>query len=142
VPEKQLAADLRAGRLPTYSFLSPGLCDDSHDCSIERGDRYLARTVPPILRALGPRGFLVLTWDEGVSDRGCCGGLARGGRIPTVIAGPAARRGAVVSTSLTHYSALRAIEDALALPRLRLAGDRRTKSMAGAFTDGRVPHIR
>ena len=140
VPEERLAKDLRAGRLPTFSFLSPGLCDDSHDCSIATGDRYLERTVPPILKALGPRGFLVLTWDEGTSNRGCCGGLARGGRIPTVIAGPAARRGATLTKSLTHYSALRTIEDALALPRLRLAGDRRTKSMAGAFRDG-VPRI-
>jgi hypothetical protein len=141
VPEERLAGDLRAGRLPTFSFLSPGLCDDSHDCSTETGDRYLARTVPPILRALGPRGFLVLTWDEGVSDRGCCGGLARGGRIPTVVAGPGVRRGGVLTTSLTHYSALRLIEDALSLPRLRLAGDRRVKSMAGAFKSG-VPALR
>jgi hypothetical protein len=141
VPEAQLADDLRAGRLPAYSFLSPGLCDDSHDCSVATGDRYLARTVPPILRALGPRGFLVLTWDEGVSDRGCCGGLARGGRIPTIVAGPGVRRGATLKASLTHYSTLRTIEDALALPRLRLAGDRRVKSLGGAF-EGGVPHIR
>ena len=141
VPEGRLTGDLRAGRLPTYSFLSPGLCDDSHDCSVATGDRYLARMVPPILRELGPRGFLVLTWDEGVSDRGCCGGLAHGGRIPTVIAGPGVRRGAKLTASLTHYSTLRAIEDALALPRLRLAGDSRAKSLAGAFKSG-VPHIR
>jgi hypothetical protein len=141
VPEEQLGRDLRAGRLPTYSFLSPGLCDDSHDCSTATGDRYLARMVPPVLRALGPRGFLVLTWDEGVSNRGCCGGLARGGRIPTVIAGPGVRRGAKLRARLTHYSALRAIEDALGLPRLRLAGDRRVKSLSGAFRSG-VPHIR
>jgi hypothetical protein len=141
LPEGELAKDLRSSRLPAYSFLSPGLCDDSHDCSVAVGDRYLARTVPPILRALGPRGFLVLTWDEGVSDRGCCGGLARGGRIPTIIAGPGVRRGAKLTASLTHYSTLRSIEDALALPRLRLAGDRRAKSLAGAFKSG-VPHIR
>jgi hypothetical protein len=141
VPESRLAGDLRAGRLPVYSFLSPGLCDDSHDCSTAVGDRYLARTVPPILRALGSRGFLVLTWDEGVSDRGCCGGLAHGGRIPTVIAGPGVRRGAKLKVPLTHYSTLRTIEDALSLPRLRLAGDRRAKSLAPAFKSG-VPHIR
>jgi phospholipase C len=141
VPETQLASDLRAGRLPTFSFLSPGLCDDTHDCSIDSGDSYLARTVPPILRALGPRGFLVLTWDEGSSNLTCCGGLASGGRIPTVIAGPGVRSGRVLTPSFTHYSTLRLIEDALRLPRLRLAGDRRTKSLAGAFKSG-VPHLR
>src|SRR5205823_2404339 len=87
VPESVLASDVRAGRLPTFSFLSPGLCDDSHDCPVETGDHYLSQTVPAILSSLGPRGFLVLTWDEGVSDRGCCNGLANGGQIPTVIAG-------------------------------------------------------
>ena len=142
VPEERLASDLKAGRLPTYSFLSPGLCDDSHDCSIATGDRYLARMVPPILRALGPHGFLVITWDEGISNRGCCGGLAHGGRIPTVIAGPAVRRGAKLTTPVTHYSTLRTIEDALGLPRLRLAGDRRVKSLTPAFTGGAVPQIR
>jgi hypothetical protein len=141
VPEGRLAGDLRAGRLARFSFLSPGLCDDTHDCPVGSGDRYLARTVPSILKALGPHGFLVLTWDEGSSGRGCCGGLASGGRIPTVIAGPDVRRGVKLSGSFTHYSTLRAIEDALGLPRLRLAGDRRTKSLARAFKAG-VPRIR
>jgi hypothetical protein len=59
-----------------------------------------------------------------------------------VIAGPGVRRGAVLSASFTHYSTLRTIEDALALPRLRLAGDRRTKSLARAFKSGGVPAIR
>jgi phospholipase C len=141
VPEGQLASDLRAGRLPTFSFLAPGLCDDTHDCSVDSGDRYLSRTVPPILHALGPRGFLVLTWDEGSSDQQCCGGLARGGRIPTVIVGPGVRRGRALSSAFTHYSTLRTIEDALRLPRLRLAGDRRVKSLSGAFKGGAVPRI-
>jgi hypothetical protein len=141
VPERRLSSDLRAGRLPTFSFLSPGLGDDSHDCPVATGDRYLARVVPSILRALGPRGFLVLTWDEGVSGRGCCGGLAHGGRIPTVVAGPGVRRGAELTVPLTHYSTLRTIEAALSLPRLRLAGDRHVKTLAPAFKSG-VPHIR
>jgi hypothetical protein len=141
VPEGRLAGDLHAGRLARFSFLAPGLCDDTHDCPVSTGDRYLARMVPPILQALGPHGFLVLTWDEGSSGSGCCGGLAHGGRIPTVIAGPGVRRGATLATPLTHYSTLRTIEDALALPRLRLAGDRRTKSLSSAFKSG-LPHIR
>lgn len=141
VPEGRLAGDLRSGRLARFSFLAPGLCDDTHDCPVSTGDRYLARMVPPILKALGPHGFLVLTWDEGSSGSGCCGGLAQGGRIPTVIAGPGVRRGASLATPLTHYSTLRTIEDALALPRLRLAGDRRTKSLSSAFKSG-LPRIR
>jgi hypothetical protein len=141
VPEEELSADLSLGRLPTLGFLSPGLCDDSHDCPIETGDRYLARTVPSILRALGPRGFLVLTWDEGVSDAGCCGGLAAGGRIPTVIAGAGVSHGAQLDSSYTHYSTLRTIEDAVGVPPLRDAADPRTVPLHAAFAGGRVPRV-
>jgi acid phosphatase len=140
VPEEELSADLSIGRLPTFGFLSPGLCDDTHDCPLEAGDRYLEKTIPPILRALGPRGFLVLTWDEGSSDAGCCGGLAKGGRIPTVIAGAGVRHGASLTSSYTHYSVLRTIEDALGLPRLRNAADPRTVPLHEAF-DGRMPKL-
>lgn len=141
VPEKRLSTDLAGGRLPSFSFLSPGLCDDSHDCSIETGDSYLSRMVPRILRGLGPKGFLVLTWDEGTTAAGCCGGLAAGGRIPTVIAGPGVRRGARVSTPYTHYSTLRTIEDALRLRHLGAAADVHTKPLSAAFRRG-TPRLR
>lgn len=141
VPEKQLSADLRARRLPSFSLLVPGLCDDTHDCPVSSGDRYLSRTVPPILRALGPDGFLVLTYDEGSTDAGCCGGLARGGRIATVIAGPGVRRGARIATPYSHYSTLRTIEDAFGLPRLGRAASGSTASLGAAFRRG-TPRLR
>ena len=141
VPATELSRDLKAGRLPTYSFLTPDLCNDSHDCGVDVGDRYLSRKVPPILRALGPRGYLVLTYDEGNSNAGCCRGLARGGRIPTVIAGAGVKRGAVPATPVTHYSMLRLIEDSLRLPRLRHASDRAVKSLDMVFVSG-VPRLR
>jgi hypothetical protein len=135
VPEPQLSRDLKAGRLPTYSFLTPDLCNDSHDCGVNVGDAYLRRMVPPILQALGPRGFLVLTYDEGSSNK------HGGGRIPTVIAGPGVKRGAEPSAFYNHYSALRTIEDALRLGRLRHAGDAGVRSFGAAFRSG-VPRLR
>jgi hypothetical protein len=141
MPESALAADVRAGRLPTFAFLSPGLCDDTHDCGLDQGDRYLARTVPAILASLGPRGYLVLTWDEGTSDKGCCGGLASGGQIVTVIAGRGVRSGASLPGPYTHYSTLRLIEDSFGLPRLREAARPEVKSLGAAFKSG-VPRLR
>ena len=44
---------------------------------------------------------------------------AAGGRIATVVAGPAARRGVMSPLEYDHYSILRTIEDAWHLPRLR-----------------------
>ena len=74
--------------------------------------------VPPLLRALGPRGLLILTWDEGSSDDGCCR-LASGGHIVTIFAGPGARPARGCARPADHYSVLQAIEDLLGLPRLR-----------------------
>jgi hypothetical protein len=129
VPLSQLAADERAHALPSYSWISPNLCHDMHDCDTSTGDRFLAQLVPPLLAALGPHGVLVLTFDEGSSDDGCCG-LAHGGHIATILAGGAAARGASLATPVDHYSALQTIEDLLGLPRLRGAACPCTPSLA------------
>jgi phosphatidylinositol-3-phosphatase len=118
VPMTQLTRDEHAGTLPTFVWITPNLCHDMHDCDLLTGDQFLARLVPPLLRALGPRGLLILTWDEGSSDNGCCR-LAAGGHIVTIFAGPLARAGAEMRTPADHYSTLQAIEDLLGLPRLR-----------------------
>ena len=80
VPFTELTADERSGRLPTFVWITPNLCHDMHDCDPAVGDRFLSTVIPPLLRALGTRGLLLLTWDEGSSDSGCCR-LASGGHI-------------------------------------------------------------
>jgi hypothetical protein len=120
VPLSQLAGDERTARLPRFAWITPNLCHDMHDCDPGTGDRFLARLVPPLLRSLGPRGLLFLTWDEGSSNDGCCR-LAGGGHIALVVAGGGARLGARLRTPVDHYSVLQAIEDLLGLPRLRSA---------------------
>jgi len=117
VPLSQLSDDLSTGRLPRFVWISPDLCHDMHDCSIAVGDRFLSTLLPPVLQALGPTGVLFLTWDEGTTDAGCCGAPA-GGRVATIVAGPAARPGARSAEVYTHYSILRTIELSWALPSL------------------------
>ncbi|HET9104880.1 MAG TPA: alkaline phosphatase family protein [Solirubrobacteraceae bacterium] len=129
VPLTALAADERAGTLPRLAWISPNLCHDMHDCSPATGDRFLTRLVPRLLARLGRRGLLLLTWDEGSSDEGCCR-LASGGHIALIAAGPAARSHTVVRTPTDHYSTLQAIEDLLGLPRLRGAACACTPSLA------------
>lgn len=128
VPLGQLASDERAGRLPTLSWITPNLCHDMHDCDPVVGDRFLRGLVPPLLRALGPNGLLVLTFDEGSSDNGCCR-LASGGHIVTILAGGLARRGARLNTPVDHYSTLQMIEDLTGVPRLRGAACACTPSL-------------
>jgi hypothetical protein len=128
----QLAADLRTGRLPGFAWLSPNLCDDGHDCGVAAGDRFLARTVPALLRELGPHGFLVLTWDEGNSDGGCCG-VAHGGHIATIVAGADVIRDGHDDRQLDHYGVLATIEEALGLPLLAGAADPRAGRLTSLF---------
>jgi phosphatidylinositol-3-phosphatase len=135
----RLASDLRAGSLPTYTWISPNLCDDGHDCGVAAGDRFLEATLPAVLRELGPQGFLVLTWDEGSSDARCCGGAA-GGRVATIVAGPQVRAGGQLNTPIDHYGVLGSIEEALGLAPLRGAANPQSGRLGAVFAHR--PHIR
>jgi len=134
-----LARNLRNGRLPSFSWISPNLCDDGHDCALRTADRFLASTVPALLRELGPHGFLILTWDEGSTDRGCCG-VAHGGRVATILAGPDVRPGAREARPLDHYGILGTVERALGLPLLGGAGTPAAGSLDPLFRS--PPHLR
>ena len=132
----RLSIDENTGTLPRFVWITPNLCHDMHDCSVTDGDRFLASLVPALLRALGPRGLLFLTWDEGSSDDGCCR-LASGGHVAEIVAGAGARAGARMDTPVDHYSTLQAIEDLLGLPRLRGAACACTPSLAPLLLDAR-----
>lgn len=111
VPGERLAADLRHGP-PRFAWITPDLCQDMHDCPVAAGRRWMARALPPLIDALGPRGVLVITADEGTGD------VRGGGRIPMVLLGGGVRPGAVLDEPVDHRSLLATIEDALGLPRL------------------------
>jgi phosphatidylinositol-3-phosphatase len=140
VPLSRLPADVRGDRLPAFALISPDLCHDTHDCPVAVGDRFLAGLVPGLLPALGPHGFLIVTYDEGASDAGCCGG-SRGGRIATVVAGPDVRPGARSPVPVDHYGVLATIEGAFGLPPLGAARDPRHGSLAPLFRGGRIPAL-
>jgi hypothetical protein len=128
----RLAADLSRGTLPTFAFISPNLCHDTHDCPVATGDHFLSGLVPRLLHESGPHGFVVLTWDEGTSDEGCCVD-ARGGRIATIVAGPDVRRHARANAPLDDYGVLRTVESALGLRPLAGAALRRSGSLDSLF---------
>jgi acid phosphatase len=138
VPLTELFLDLQSGSLPAFTWITPNLCHDMHDCGVAAGDRFLASLVPRLLRALGPRGVLFVTWDEGEPDStGRCCEKASGGRVATIAAGPLVRRGVEVAIPYDHYSLLRTIEDAWRLPELRNAGCPCTRPLTALFA---APH--
>lgn len=135
VPLTRLSADEGNRTLPRFVWITPNLCHDMHDCSVSTGDHFLSTLVPGLLRSLGPRGLLFITWDEGSSESGCCR-LASGGHIVTIVAGPGARPGARLGRPADHYSLLQTVEDLLRLPRLRGAACACTPSLQPLLARG------
>jgi hypothetical protein len=125
VPYSRLRRDL-SGNPPRFIWITPNLCHDMHDCSVAAGNRWLRRNVPDLVRGLGPKSAVFLTWDEGTSDRGCCRGAAHGGHVPTIVLGSAARQHAVTREHLDHYGLLRTVEEALRVPLLGHSAHART----------------
>jgi len=130
VPLGRLGADLASNRLPGFAWISPDLCHDMHDCPVSEGDRFLSTWVPRIRPSLGADGVLVVTFDEGTTDAGCCD-RASGGHVAAVIWGPGARSGVVLASAADHYSLLRMVEDAWGLTRLRSASCPCTPTVEG-----------
>lgn len=144
VPLTRLSGDLRSGRLPAFTWITPNLCDDGHDCPVASADRFMGRLAPYLLRSLGPHGVLAVVWDEGTGNSGCCGGPSggpSGGRVALILAGPQVRAGYRLGTPADHYSLLRLIDDSFKLPRLRGAACPCTPSLDAAFKGGTPPRM-
>jgi len=129
VPLADLDADLAAGSLPNFVFITPNLCNDVHDCGPDVADAWLGYWVPRLSSALDPKAeaepyLIILTWDAGESNQSCCG-LPKyaGGRVATVLISPLAKNGFQDDTPYTHYSLLKTIEAAWGLPYLGRAAD-------------------
>ncbi len=95
VPLTDLSADIQAGTLPNYIFITPNLCNDAHDCSLKVADGWLSNLLDTLLPALDADGqpyLVVLTFDEGQGNHSCCGlPPEAGGRIPVVLISPSVK---------------------------------------------------
>jgi phosphatidylinositol-3-phosphatase len=137
LPLTRLAGDLASDSLPAFSFITPNLCHDTHDCPVSAGDHWLADEVPGIVGSRAYRAgrtVLFITWDEGEggstsqcatneSDVGC--------HIATVIVSPSTPPGERSAELFNHYSLLRTTEQLLGLPALGEAAG--ASSMRRAF---------
>lgn len=108
--------DVANGRLPGFSFVTPDLCHDGHDCRVATVDRWLSGWLPTVLD--GPdyrrgRTAVFVTWDESE--------LGGGNRVATVVIAPSVRPGTRAGGRFTHYSLLRTTEEMLGLPPLAAA---------------------
>ncbi len=110
VPLSAQAADL-AGTTPSFSWITPDRCHDTHDCAVSVGDDWLRQEVTSITQSAAwkSNGVLFVTWDE--DDQ------SAGNRVLTLVVAPG-RRHIVSSRTYNHYSLLATIEDLLGVGRL------------------------
>jgi phospholipase C len=119
------ATALAQRTLPAFSFVTPDLCHDGHDCSTSTADSWLGSWLARITSSAAYHAgntAVFVTWDEGVGSNQ---------RIATVVVAPTVPRGTRVAVHFTHYSLLRTTEELLGLPRLGAAATAR--SMRTAF---------
>ena len=128
VPLTELTADILAGNLPDFIFITPNLCNDAHDCSLDVADIWLGSQLTTLMPALDGSTqpyLIILTFDEGNGDHSCCG-LPEddaGGRVPVVLISPAVKNTFEDDTPYTHYSLLKTISESWGLEYLRHAAD-------------------
>ncbi|MFT3895696.1 MAG: alkaline phosphatase family protein [Anaerolineales bacterium] len=127
VPLTTLRADLDADSLPNYIFITPNLCNDAHDCSLDISDAWLTDLLGRLVPALDAKGnsyLIVMLFEEGQGTHSCCGlPPVAGGRVPVVLYSPLVKNGFEDATPYTHYSLLKTISVAWGLPLLGHAAE-------------------
>jgi phosphatidylinositol-3-phosphatase len=101
---------LDAGTLPAFSFVTPNLCNDMHDCSVATGDAWFGRwmtriTASPTYRAGHTAVFVVWDEDDDTADN----------RVPLIVVSPWTKAGTHSEARFTHYSLLRTTEELLGI---------------------------
>lgn len=130
---------LQAGTLPAFSFITPNLCDDTHNCATKTGDSWLQTWLPVITRSssytAGDTAVFV-TWDEGEngSSNACATNTTDVGcHVATLVLTPYTKPGTKSALLYNHYSLLRTAETLLALPHLGHAADSSTRDLRSGF---------
>ena len=110
-----------------YTFVTPNLCNDMHDCSVSTGDSWLSTFLPKILGSTAYTSgstAIFITWDEDDSSAS--------NQIATLVITPSVPVGTRVATTFNHYSMLRTTEELLGL-NTYLGGAATATSMRSPF---------
>jgi phospholipase C len=112
VPLSTQAADLAStSATPRFSWITPDMCHDTHNCAVSVGDDWLRQEVGAITASSAWRsdGVLFITWDEDDNSTD--------NHVLTLVVTP--NGGHRASNQMyTHYSLLATIEDLLGVGRL------------------------
>jgi len=110
-----------------FTFVTPNVCNDTHDCPVQTGDAWLSGFLPKIIESpeYEERETAVfITWDE---DNG-----GSSNHIPTLVLSPFTRPGTQAVARYDHYSMLRTTEELLGMDEF-LGGAATAASMREDF---------
>jgi hypothetical protein len=112
-----------------FTFVTPNLCNDMHDCPVATGDAWLQAFVPQLLATPQYQSgdtLIIITWDENDGSPT--------NRVPALVLAPSVVPGTQDATPYDHYSLLRTTQEALGLPLLGAAAS--APSMRAGFRLG------
>jgi hypothetical protein len=122
--DTHFAQDLASNQY-RYMWVTPNMCSDMHDCSVETGDAWLKRVVPQILASPGYQngGVLFILFDEGGVTFKTVVNLGKSD-VAAVVASPRlVGPGYESNVAYDHQSYLATVEDIFGLPRLTTTMD-------------------
>jgi hypothetical protein len=95
-----------------FTFVTPNVCHDMHDCSVATGDAWLKGFLPKVLASpqyRAGRTAVFVTWDE--DDH------SSANHVATLVLAPSVKPGTKAGAAYDHYSLLRTTEQLLGLER-------------------------
>ncbi|GAC1436096.1 MAG: alkaline phosphatase family protein [Terriglobales bacterium] len=113
VPFTQFAKDRINNALPRYSFITPNLCNDAHNCSLSTADTWLKNNIGPLIQSsvFQAGGLLIIVFDESGNDN-----VNGGGRVAwVVVTGGHSKPGYKSSVLYRHQNTLRLMLQGLGL---------------------------
>lgn len=120
VPFDAFPVDLDGQNLPTFSFITPNLCDDTHDCGVDVGDAFVSQWIERIVASDTYRAghtVVFVVWDEPTP-------------MPFIVVSPSTSH-VTYGAPTDHYGLLRTTEELLGLPLLGHAAE--AASLRDAF---------
>ena len=131
-----LVSDLN-GTAPNFSWVTPNVIDDSHNCSVQQANSWLSVVVPAILTTktfeTDASATIVVTFDEPTT------GIYGTTTVYFVVAGPGAKLHHPSSTKFTHLNWLATIESNWSLGCLVSGNDCSAAVMPEFFTAAGTP---
>lgn len=146
-----LVTALDATNAPDFVDIVPNDCNEMHGDSltgspcagslqrslISAGDTWLSTNIGPVInsRWFQANGTIIITWDESAptDTTGCCGGMATGGHIATIVISSKNKGLGQFASIGDHYGTLAAIEQAFGVSPLLNSANSINGNLSGAF---------